>query len=86
MPCDQVLEVLWALIDGELDAEHSTSVDAHCRECAPCSGELRAVRSVKVLLSRSCACQPAPAGLRVRVVASIREVSVIVETTREPEK
>ena len=85
LPCDQVLEVLWALMDGELDAEHSSRVDAHCRECPPCGGELQTVRSVKGLLSRSCACEPAPAWLRVRIVTSIRQVAVIVESPREPE-
>ncbi len=85
MPCDQVLGVLWALLDGELDAEHSTRVDDHCRECPPCGGELQAARSVKGLLSRSCVCEPAPAWLRVRIVTSIRQVAIIVESPREPE-
>lgn len=85
MVCEQVRLMLWALLDGELDRERSSLVDEHCQECSPCDVELRAGRSVKDLLSRSCACQPAPARLRVQIVAAIRQVTVVVEAPRPPE-
>ncbi len=74
--CEQVLAVLWAFLDHELDTEHATHVHAHVEQCSPCGGEVLVRMSVKGLVSRSCACSPAPSELRVSIVTSIRQIQI----------
>jgi mycothiol system anti-sigma-R factor len=36
MPCSEVMERLWAFIDGELPAEEEQAVQAHLEVCGRC--------------------------------------------------
>jgi len=83
--CQQVLTELCALVDKELELARERQIHEHLRECVPCQGELQAQASIKVMVGRSCRCVPAPARLRVAIVAMISQVSIVYEAPLESE-
>ncbi len=55
MTCEQCNEWLGDAVDGTLDAERQTQVDAHCRTCAACRellDDLRQIRAAAATLDR----------------------------------
>ena len=79
VPCTQVLDRIYAYLDGELDDVDCAKVRQHLDECGPCLARYDLERTVKTLVARSCS-EVAPDGLRQRVMLSIRQVQV--EITR----
>ncbi|MDE2378487.1 zf-HC2 domain-containing protein [Bradyrhizobium sp.] len=71
MTCDEARLLLHALIDGELDAGHAREVEAHVATCAACAAELAAQREMKRVLAGTSLRYTAPAGLRMRIEASL---------------
>jgi anti-sigma factor RsiW len=71
MTCDEARLLLHALIDGELDAGHTSEVEAHIATCAACAAELAAQREMKRALADANLRYTAPAALRARIEASL---------------
>jgi anti-sigma factor RsiW len=71
MTCDEARLLLHALIDGELDAGHTSEVEAHIATCAACAAELAAQREMKRALADTTLRYTAPASLRARIEASL---------------
>jgi anti-sigma factor RsiW len=68
MSCVETRILLHALLDGELDAGHAREVEAHLRDCAPCSGEFRAHRRMQEAIASAAALRfDAPLSLRRRI-------------------
>lgn len=63
---DRILQ-LHALVDGELDAVNSLTVEAHVETCAGCAEELRMLEAVRARLSTPGVAPPAPGALRERI-------------------
>jgi len=74
--CDEVLGRLYTFLDSELDIASAEEIQRHLDECAPCLEQAAVERMVKQLVARSCACEPAPDEVRLRVVQRITEVRV----------
>ncbi|WP_257169309.1 anti-sigma factor [Bradyrhizobium sp. SRS-191] len=71
MTCDEAEILIHALADGELDAGHSTEVEAHVATCPRCASELAAVREMKQALAGADLRYKAPAALRERIEAAL---------------
>ena len=52
MSCGDVLEVIQAYIDGEIDAATARKVAAHLDQCHPCVKEEQAYVQIKTSLAR----------------------------------
>ena len=79
-PCSDILDRVFFFIDNELSTADSQQIRAHLEDCGPCLAKYDLERTVKSLVQRSCA-ERAPAGLRERVLLSIREVQVEIAET-----
>ena len=78
-PCIEVLERIYAYLDGELDDSNRWKVRQHLDECGPCLREYGLEDAVKRLIRKHCGCDPAPADLRAKVLVRIQEVRAHIE-------
>ncbi|HEX3750570.1 MAG TPA: mycothiol system anti-sigma-R factor [Streptosporangiaceae bacterium] len=77
-PCSEVLDTIYAYLDGELDTTDQSKVRQHLDECGPCLREYGLEDAVKKLIRKRC-CDPAPADLRAKVLVRIQEVRLQIE-------
>ena len=73
--CSEALGRMFIFIDNELDSAGCAQIQQHLDECGPCLAKYNLERTVKAMVARSCT-EIAPAGLRERVMVSIREVQI----------
>lgn len=73
--CGEVLARVYSFLDNELDEADYEQVRQHIDDCAPCLREFGIEQEVKTLVARKCGCDPAPGGLREKVLSRLREVS-----------
>lgn len=71
MTCEEADVLLHALIDNELDAGHAREVEAHVATCAACAAKLRTYGEMRTALAGANLRYAAPAGLRMRINASL---------------
>lgn len=71
MTCEEAEVLLHALIDNELDAGHAREVEAHVAACAACAAKLKAYGDMRTALASANLRHAAPAGLRLRINASL---------------
>jgi anti-sigma factor RsiW len=67
MTCEDMSDLLHALLDGELDAGNTRKMEAHVASCAHCESELREYRRMRRAMSVPSMSYQAPAGLRQRL-------------------
>jgi mycothiol system anti-sigma-R factor len=79
VPCTEVLDRIYAYLDGELDDSDCSKVRQHLDECGPCLREYGLEDAVKRLVRRHCGCDPAPTELRAKVLVRIQEVRAHIE-------
>lgn len=73
--CGEILARVYVFLDGELDSADCEQVRQHLDDCSPCLREFGIEQEVKTLVARKCGCDPAPDGLRDRVMGTLRRVS-----------
>ena len=73
--CLSVLNEVYLYLDGELSGEQKVQVRQHLDECAPCLRQFGVEREVRALVARCCA-DPAPEGLRSKVMIRLDQVRV----------
>ena len=81
MPCDDVLDLVYDFLDGEMDEADRARIAQHLDECQPCLSQFGLEKAVKALVHRSCTCEHAPESLRMQIVARIRQVSITYRST-----
>jgi mycothiol system anti-sigma-R factor len=81
VPCTQVLDRIYAYLDGELDDSDCAQVRQHLDECGPCLREYGLEGAVKRLVHKHCGCDPVPSDLRAKVMVRIQEVRAGIEFT-----
>ena len=69
MNCDEAAALLTAESDGEIDRLRSHAVRKHAAACASCAPRLEALREIRRELRAQLPYHPAPAALRVRLLA-----------------
>ena len=72
--CSEVLDQVYAYLDGELDEDRCADIRQHLDECHPCLEEYGLDQVVKQLVAKHCGCDPVPEDLRSKVLARIAEV------------
>ncbi|SDL91092.1 mycothiol system anti-sigma-R factor [Nonomuraea maritima] len=72
--CSEVLEKVYAYLDGELTADDVAEIRVHLDECSPCLQEYDLDKAIKALVAKHCGCDPVPSDLRSKVLARIAEV------------
>ncbi len=72
IPCETVLERLWAFIDGELEPSSAEEVRSHLEMCRMCYPRYDFQRAYFRLMQRM-AENPEPPGLRDRVLSRLLE-------------
>jgi mycothiol system anti-sigma-R factor len=77
--CREVLDKVYLYLDGEADDGDLRKIRLHLDECAPCLRQYGLEQQVKALVARCCGSDPAPDGLRVRVLERIRQVRVEID-------
>jgi mycothiol system anti-sigma-R factor len=75
-PCTEVLDVVYAFLDGELDDDGKHKIREHLDECSPCLRQFGIEQEVKLLVARCCGSDRAPESLRIRIVSRLAEVQV----------
>ena len=79
VPCSEVLDRIYAYLDGELDDSDCAKVREHLDECGPCLREYGLEGAVKRLVAKHCGCDQVPADLRAKVLVRIQEVRAEIE-------
>ncbi|WP_327089650.1 mycothiol system anti-sigma-R factor [Nonomuraea sp. NBC_01738] len=72
--CREVLEKVYAYLDGELAEGDCADIRVHLDECSPCLKEYDLDKAVKQLVAKHCGCDPVPGDLRSKVLARIDQV------------
>ena len=72
--CAKVLAQVYLYLDGEISGVHCEQIRRHLDECTPCLRAYGLEQLVKALVARSCGCDPAPAGLRNKVMTRLAQV------------
>ncbi|MEV0230224.1 mycothiol system anti-sigma-R factor [Nonomuraea sp. NPDC050786] len=72
--CREVLDKVYAYLDGELTETDVVEIRVHLDECGPCLKEYDLDKAVKALVHKHCGCDPVPADLRSKVLARIAQV------------
>jgi mycothiol system anti-sigma-R factor len=74
--CASVLRDVWLFLDDELDPDNRRAVQQHLDDCSPCLEQAGLDHKLKLLLHDKCGGDRAPEGLRTRLVARLRTLSV----------
>ncbi|GAA1658387.1 mycothiol system anti-sigma-R factor [Nonomuraea sp. NPDC048882] len=72
--CREVLDKVYAYLDGELTEGDVADIRVHLDECSPCLKEYDLDKAVKALVAKHCGCDPVPSDLRSKVLARIEQV------------
>lgn len=72
--CREVLDQVYAYLDGELPEDDTFDIRVHLDECSPCLKEYDLDKAVKALVAKHCGCDPVPADLRSKVLDRIARV------------
>jgi mycothiol system anti-sigma-R factor len=81
MPCAEVLERVYAYLDGELDGPGHAKIRQHLDECGPCLREYGLEEVVKQLVHRYCGYEAVPGALRAKVMSRIQQIRLGMEMT-----
>jgi mycothiol system anti-sigma-R factor len=65
--CDQVLNLVWQFLDGEMDEVHYQEIEAHVAECANCEQRVSFERRLRTLIETKCEEGPVPVELKRRL-------------------
>jgi anti-sigma factor RsiW len=73
MNCEEATRLMDGYLDGELDPITNQAIEQHLRECAACARAYKAHGSFVGAIGSAAPYYKAPAGLRERIQASLRE-------------
>ena len=76
VPCSEVLARLESYLDGEIKDD---KIRQHLDECGPCLREYGLEEAVKRLVHKCCGAEPAPSGLRTKVLVRIQAIRAELE-------
>ncbi|MEU4577037.1 mycothiol system anti-sigma-R factor [Nonomuraea sp. ATR24] len=72
--CREVLDKVYAYLDGELTEHDVAGIRVHLDECGPCLQEYDLDKAIKQIVAKKCGCDPVPEDLRAKVLARIAQV------------
>ncbi|OLC31929.1 MAG: mycothiol system anti-sigma-R factor [Armatimonadetes bacterium 13_1_40CM_64_14] len=65
--CEQVLQLVWQFLDGEVEEVRYREIEAHLAECANCEGRVSFERRLRTLIETKCQEGPVPVELKRRL-------------------
>ncbi len=71
--CEQVLQMVWQFLDGEIDEAHYVEIEAHIAGCSQCGPRYEFQRRLMVLIERKCSEGPVPVELKRRLFRLLEE-------------
>jgi len=71
--CEQVLQIVWQFLDGEVDEVRYVEIQAHIAACADCGPRYEFQRRLMVLIEQKCRAGPIPMGLKRRLFRLLEE-------------
>jgi mycothiol system anti-sigma-R factor len=74
--CAEVIELVYLYLDGECDEEDRRKIRIHLDECSPCLRKYGVEQDVMALVARCCGSDPAPDGLREKVLVKLEQVRI----------
>jgi len=74
VPCTEVLDRVYAYLDGELGVPDCAKIRQHLDECGPCLREFGLEEAVKQLVRKHCGHDAVPGDLRAKVLIRIQQV------------
>lgn len=80
MNCAECEILIHALLDGELDAEHTHNVEAHVADCPVCAEKLKAFQAMRGAFAAADLKEASPASLRSRIEAVLPAPPARAET------
>ena len=81
---DNIGELLHAYVDGELDLANAREAERHLESCADCREKEKAIRELRAALTSDAPAYRAPAHLRKRVRAALRQEARSTRQTLSP--
>lgn len=78
MNCQEVLNEIYLILDGEMSPERCDELQVHLERCTECYGRHATERLFKELVRTKCGCEPAPPRLVERIRMAI-EVEIASE-------
>jgi mycothiol system anti-sigma-R factor len=72
--CSEVLHRVYEYLDGEMTQDDTVKIKHHLEACGPCLQQYDLDQALKALVKRSCACEEAPAQLRIQIMARISTI------------
>ena len=83
-PCTEVLDRVYAYLDGELGAPDCDKIRQHLEECGPCLREYGLDEVVKQLVHKHCGHDLVPRELRAKVLVRIQQVQAELRVSQGP--
>jgi len=74
--CGEVLDAVYAYLDGEMTSDDKHVIRHHLDECSPCLRQFGIEQEVKALVARCCGSETAPDELRAKVLERLAQVRV----------
>ena len=72
--CSETVLRIFEFLDGEMGPDDCARIQAHLDECGPCLREYQLDQALKMVVKRSCGCEPAPSALRTTILERITTV------------
>ncbi len=67
LDCEQVLQMVWEYLDGEVDEARYLEIRAHVRACSECGPRFEFQRRLRELIEQKCREGPVPPDLKQRL-------------------
>jgi len=71
--CEQVLQLVWQFLDGEVDETHYHEIEIHITACAACGPRYEFQRRLLALIEMKCREGPVPGALKQRLFRLLEE-------------
>jgi len=79
--CREILDQVYSYLDSEVTREDVRKIQHHLDECGPCLRQYDLENALKALVRRSCACEPAPVDLRMKIITRITTIRLTYDTS-----
>lgn len=73
MDCNRARELLFLIIDDEVDGDDARALESHLTGCQRCARRVVFVRKLVMVVRERCVRRAAPDHLRVRILDSLRQ-------------
>jgi mycothiol system anti-sigma-R factor len=73
LDCEQVLELVWEYLDGEMEETRVVEIRTHVDGCFECGRRYDFQRRLMILIEQKCREGPVPAAVRERLFRLLEE-------------